>query len=314
MPKVPTTKKNPVRKTKPPKQVREEVPFEAIAVSTADEYNLESVVVIFQTFGFELVELPDDIVEDTLHFKAKLSGHESKEIFVFREGSIVFWNISDEERLDILQLMKNISTNSYKDLELESLDYTFDEKTKTRLHKGDVILNPTSTLYLLEQYAFSNALSLSVKLATWESALEQFVNSTTHLTDDMKDGKGVKLSREEIFQKTGQLYALKHEINLNSDLLDTPDFYWERETLEQLFRQTCSTLNIQRRTRVMNEKLSNCCDLMELLSHYLDDKHHCRLEWIIIILIMVEVFFEVVHFAERIFEHMLADVTEAVEH
>ncbi|KAG0410476.1 hypothetical protein HPB47_012399, partial [Ixodes persulcatus] len=42
---------------------------------------------------------------------------------------------------------------------------------------------------------------------------------------------------------------------------------------------------------VMNEKLTHCCELMELLSHHLEDKHHVRLEVMIIVLIMVEVLY-----------------------
>jgi len=53
----------------------------------------------------------------------------------------------------------------------------------------------------------------------------------------------------------------------------------------------------------MNEKLNNCVDLMELVSHHLDDGHHTRLEKIIIYLIMVEVVFEIVHFIERYIDH-----------
>lgn len=45
-------------------------------------------------------------------------------------------------------------------------------------------------------------------------------------------------------------FLSSHLINLSSDLLDTPDFYWDREPLEKLYGKTCSHLNIARRTRV----------------------------------------------------------------
>jgi hypothetical protein len=92
-----------------------------------------------------------------------------------------------------------------------------------------------------------------------------------------------------VFQKTGELFDLRHHINLSSDLLDTPDFYWDRQELESLFLQTCASLNISKRTKIINEKLNHCSELMMLVGHHLDDKHHVRLEWMIIILIMVEV-------------------------
>jgi len=41
--------------------------------------------------------------------------------------------------------------------------------------------------------------------------------------------------------------------------------------------------------QVMNEKLHQCVGLVELLRDHLKDKHHTRLELMIIVLIMIEV-------------------------
>lgn len=49
----------------------------------------------------------------------------------------------------------------------------------------------------------------------------------------------------------------------------------------------------------MNEKLNHCVELVELLSSHLSDRHHIRLEWMIIVLIMVEVGFETLHYIDR---------------
>lgn len=43
----------------------------------------------------------------------------------------------------------------------------------------------------------------------------------------------------------------RHCINLSSDLLITPDFYWDREDLEQLYDKTCQFLSINRRVKVI---------------------------------------------------------------
>ena len=43
---------------------------------------------------------------------------------------------------------------------------------------------------------------------------------------------------------------LRHRINLSSDFLITPDFYWDRENLEELYDKTCRFLSITRRVKV----------------------------------------------------------------
>lgn len=40
-------------------------------------------------------------------------------------------------------------------------------------------------------------------------------------------------------------------------------------------------------------------ELTELVSSNLNDAHHVRLEWMIIVLIMVEVGFEILHYCNR---------------
>lgn len=52
----------------------------------------------------------------------------------------------------------------------------------------------------------------------------------------------------------------------------------------------------------MNEKINHCVELVELLSSHLSDRHHVRLEWMIIILIMVEVAFELLHYLDRYYK------------
>jgi len=53
--------------------------------------------------------------------------------------------------------------------------------------------------------------------------------------------------------------------------------------------------------QVMNERLNHCLELVSILSSHLSDRHHVRLEWMIIVLIMVEVAFEVLHYIDRYF-------------
>lgn len=101
-----------------------------------------------------------------------------------------------------------------------------------------------------ERYAFSNAMGLSVKLGVWEASLDRYINSIEFITEDLKRGTKIKMTREEVLRKHGELFALRHLINLSSDLLDTPDFYWDRENLENVYSQTCGYFSINRRTKV----------------------------------------------------------------
>lgn len=113
---------------------------------------------------------------------------------------------------------------------------------------GDIYLACSAAS--LDKYAFSNALSQSVRLSIWEASLDQYIDSIEFVTEDLKSGKKIKMTREQVLRKQGELLALRHVINLSSDLLDTPDFYWEKDDLENLYQQTCGYFSISKRTRV----------------------------------------------------------------
>ena len=129
--------------------------------------------------------------------------------------------------------------------------------------------------------------------------LDKLIDSIEHISEDLKKSANVKLSRQQVLQKTGEILALRHLINLSSDLLDAPDFYWDREGLEDLYMATCSHLALQKRTRIVNEKLNHCLEVMDLISTHLSNEHGARLEWIIIVLIAIEICFELLHLVER---------------
>lgn len=276
------------------------------ALATAEEYNLETLaygLLDQQLYIPSKISTSTSPLPDVIHAVAKYEvGHEPREIFFFREGSIVMWNISDLECGNVLQFLRRYEQNRYTEelvqTESELMNYTYaDSGKKSHLKDGDIILAQEAGN--LDKYTFSNAMAQSVKLGIWEASLNRYVDSIEFVTEDLKFGKKIQMTQHEVLRKQGELFALRHRINLTSDLLDTPDFYWERDDLESLYQQTCGYFSIAKRTKVMNERLNHCLELVSILSSHLSDRHHVRLEWMIIILIMVEVAFEVLHYIDR---------------
>jgi len=248
---------------------------------------------------YSQMPLADDVDHSCLYATNKYhidSDVQHKEIFFFKEGCVVFWNVPELERDGVLRFIRAYSEDSYsQDLvfdESEMMNYCISNTGSSHLDKG--VIHVQSDCDRLVKYSFSNAIVSSVKLGIWEATLDRIIDSIEHVSEDMKRNK-IKMSIADVMQKTGEMLALRHMINLSSDLLDTPDFYWDRERLERLYMETCSHLAVGKRTRVVNEKLSHCLELMELIANQLNADHGARLEWIIIILIAIEICFEVLH-------------------
>ncbi|XP_066974049.1 required for meiotic nuclear division protein 1 homolog isoform X4 [Macrobrachium rosenbergii] len=293
-----------VPKKKKKSDLDSEEDWQVIAYATADEYDLDGLLEGLTRQGLYSAAAINPDAHDVLHMVATYQiGSENREIYFFREGSVVFWNVTELECASVLLFLKKYEQGSYKkddiEEESESLTYTYsDTASKTRLIRNRIVLNPEGATDL-EKYTFSNAMAISVKLGIWESSLDKYIDDIEYVSEELGKTGNVVLSQGQVLQCMGQLFALRHLINLSSDLLDTPDFYWEHEHLEHLYQKTSNYLNVSKRTSVMNVKLSHCVELMELLKSHLNEQHSARLEWIIIILIMIEVGFEVLHVAER---------------
>lgn len=283
--------------------------FQVRAFATADEYDLEAMLAAIEEqdlyaakkfFSTDTLSAVQDVLYVTAKYKV---GEEPRDIFFFRDGSVVLWNCNDLESKNVLKFIKPYETDSYEapiihgESEIMPYNYVV-EAEGAKFQAGRFLITKDEENYL-EKYTFSNALATSIKLGVCEAILDRYIDSMEFVTEDLKRGSKIRISRGKLLRKTGELFALRHQINLSSDLLDTPDFYWDREELEALYSQVCAYFSISRRTKVMNEKLNHCVELAELVSHELNDAHHIRLEWMIIILIMVEVCFEIIHYAER---------------
>ena len=133
-------------------------------------------------------------------------------------------------------------TYSYIDFEQNSGTNHKSTHLDTRGYQIRLLKSSDDNRTYLEKYAFSNAIAASVKLGALEALLDRIIDSIEFLSEDMKRGRAVKVSRNAVLMKTGEIFALRHVLNLSSDLLDTPDFYWDRENLEILYHATCAHL------------------------------------------------------------------------
>lgn len=279
-----------------------------IAYNLSDELEIDKSQKLLEKLDeYEMNVIPKDLENEAVMLSLKSKDNRSErslhDIFIFREGSIVFWGVPYDQQKRILYGLSplKIDPNSSELIqdEREHLEYRLVENDGACRLTRDIVQVAYSkdkdSLYL-DQFAISHAVALSVKLGIWEVLLDQYIDSIAWVTDSMKSGKDIHLTRGDVFRKTGEIYELKHNLILSSDLLDLPDVYWDRHEQEVLFLSVQSFLNIRKRTAVMTEKLNNCVELMALLSTHMSDKHHVRLEWMIIVLILVEVLFELSRF------------------
>lgn len=142
--------------------------------------------------------------------------------------------------------------------------------------------------------AFSSGLARSTKLAVLESMLSAYISSTRHIPAVLSRGS-LPFSRRLILQKTGELLSLRAQLNHYSELTDSlPDLFWDSRHdlgLEGYYDQVGKALDVGIRIKTLNEKMDYAQEIATVLRDTLSHKHSSHLEWIIIVLIAVEIVF-----------------------
>ncbi|KAK0422036.1 hypothetical protein QR680_007326 [Steinernema hermaphroditum] len=310
---------------RPPRQVRKRraltsyyettqaVPAqEVIAVSIAESLDLAA---IFRSDTIGTVynaTFVDDEFDEALHIVPKekyiIEKNALRDMFIFSDGVVVFWNISPMEREQILRNLERYSGGQYSEKmateETDSMAFELMDNGRTRISNDTVMLNVAqhdgrqrSHHCTLERYAFSHGFAASVKLAIWESQLNDYAEPLAQTTKDLTRGV-IPWRRKEALKKTGEFAALRHSINLNTCLLND-DFYWERPELETHYKQALRYFAVASRLRKVNNRLDYCEEIVRLIDNMLSHRHASTLEWMIIILIVIEVFFDVWHFLDK---------------
>ena len=276
---------------------------------------------ILQGHGHALDPCKTGLYPQVAHIEMPLRNDPTQrgDIFIFPSGTLVAWGVS-EGAVSILasRTLLPAAINPHLDqLETEDLDYTEDPGRENSSIKGDTIVIGTahhlptpsspSSLHpsshgpletVLAKIAFSSGLARSTKLAVLESLLDAYFESTRSIPTLLsRKSPRLPFTRSFILQKTGQLLSVRAQLNLYSELTDSlPDLFWDSRHelgLEGYYDQMGRALDIGSRIKVLNQKMDYSQEIASVLREQLSEKHSLRLEWIIIVLIAVEVGFEV---------------------
>ncbi|KAI0838374.1 hypothetical protein F5Y06DRAFT_267961 [Hypoxylon sp. FL0890] len=271
------------------------------SICVAQSFDMERVQDILRFHAFELD--PDGTEFDptgVVHARGINNG----DIFVFPSGTVVAWSVPTDALMTLAtrQLIRAAELPHLSRLEMEELEFVPDETRDTCYVKGEVVVLGTRAQEFhndrldttLAKIAFSSGLARSPKLAVLENQAIEYFESSKNSLDFLEGGLEHKLKRSSVLKMTGQLLSLRSQLNHYSDITDQlPDMFWDSESnLENYYNQISTVLDIRQRIGILNKKIDYGFENVSVLREMVSEKYGHRLEWIIIILIAIEVLFE----------------------
>jgi len=252
-----------------------------------------------------------------------LTSSEIGDVFIFPSGTVVTWALPEgfTSYFATRTLLPAAEHPHKEPIETEDLDYIEDSSREHSAIRGETIIigtrqsassraqsdndnhpddaNPQTVDTVLSKIAFSSGFARSTKLAILETSLSTYLASTSQIPQLLARGSRLpySISRRFILRKTGELLLLRAQLNLYSELTDSlPDLFWDSRhelNLESYYDQVGKALDVGIRIKLLNEKMDYASEIATVLRERLSEKHGLFLEWTIIVLIAIEVGFEI---------------------
>ncbi|KAJ3015841.1 hypothetical protein HKX48_004345 [Thoreauomyces humboldtii] len=273
----------------------------ATGFCTAEAYDFSALLPLLQRSFVLLPYIADDVYHVRLiapedgGVDLTSGAFHDAEAFIFRDGTLATWGASEEANEAILALVKAAEINSYRAPETEWFHYGVDMEQTGGLTADTILIGDNGLPATQSRLAYSSGLARSVKLASLEEMLDSHLEKNRHIPQVLLQGRKIPLTRAQVLQNLGELFSLRGHLNLHSELLDSPDFCWSSQKMEDIFERISRNLDVRPRIAVFNKKLDYANELTEVIRNHLHTQHSTTLEWAIIILIMIEVGFQIFH-------------------
>ena len=245
---------------------------------TAEKYDLDSFAA---NLGHDILS---EKIPDGLHLKI----HEGEEFigdaFVFEYGVMVLWGLPKKQIRSLLNSIREYETKPVTPPVHD--EFLFSYADKSYIHKDEILLETKNPL---AKVSASYGISQSAKLESFERLIEKTIENTRFLPEKLASKGKIALSKRAIARKMGALFIERSSINLHTDILDIPDFFWEHTDYESLYVRMRQYLHLDTRVDVLNKRLMIVHELFEMLGNELNHEHSSRLELTIIYLIVIEV-------------------------
>jgi len=135
----------------------------------------------------------------------------------------------------------------------------------------------------------------SVALDYFSNQAEELMNQITKYTQQLETYGKIKTSIKTLKKFIGKVLNVKNRIANNLYILDSPDETWEDEYLSKIDVGLRRTFDVKIRFREIDYLLQIIEDNLDLFKDIAQHRNSVLLEWIVILLILVEVlnlFFE----------------------
>lgn len=205
---------------------------------------------------------------------------------VFRYGAIALFNLTPAEEKEFLANLNPLITSPVDSPEVEEVEIHQDATNPGRV-EGDIIFLPQFNLESLQIVA--DILAKSVILAYYEARTASAFDRIEPFAVRLQHARWSRHQVRELLQQLGNTLSIDHKMVGRVEIIDKPELLWEYPELEPLYRRLALEYEVRERHLVLERKLELVFRTAETALGLLQHNTNLRVEWYIVILIVVEI-------------------------
>ena len=208
-------------------------------------------------------------------------------LYIFDYGVVVFANFTAPKKKVLIDFVKNYASANV-DLDLiEEYRIEIDENIPKMIIKNDYVSVAVVDPSVMKIVMLN--IGQSVALDYYEVLTDELINSSKVYIQELEHRGKLSISKKNLLKYIGKVLNVKNSIVDNLYILDDPNLVWDNEELHLLNRQLKGNFDINPRFRDLDYRLRIVEDNLKLFTDVLNVRESSRLEWIVIILIFLEI-------------------------
>lgn len=205
---------------------------------------------------------------------------------IFRYGAVVFLNVRPVDEVAFLEKLQPLMSIAVSIPEKEEISVHIGDGKSVRI-KGDVL--SLSSFSVAHMQLIAEILARSVVLDHYEKRVADNFKAIEPLAVRLKE-KGHRGTRtKEVLRHIGEVLINHHNMVGRVEVSEKPDLLWYSPELERLYAYLEDEFEIRERHRALERKLELIARTAQTVLNVLNTKRSLRVEWYIVILIVVEI-------------------------
>ena len=214
--------------------------------------------------------------------------NQDRYVYIFDYGVIVFANYDAIAKSELLRFVHAYSEDWLENADIsETYSIEVDERIIKSNVKNDTVfvkeLNPS-----LIGIVMLNT-GQSVALEFYENRTEEMLNAIKKYTHELENKGRLNVSKTKLLKFIGGVLNTRNSIVNNLYILDDPNLVWDDEELNNLNRSLKLNFDTNSRFKDIDYRLQIVENNLRLFTDVLNQREGTFLEWIVIILIFIEI-------------------------